>query len=349
VNQEPPYARIASDIRRRIATGQLKPGERIASARQIVREHGVAIATATKVLSALRDEGLVRTLPGVGTVVAEETPSHAPRPPRRREPRAGDADPTRDRIVRAAIRLADEEGLAGLSMRRVAAELGVATMSLYRHVAGKDELVLLMADRVFGEDPFPDPAPAGWRARLELVARRQWAIYRRHPWMASTVSFTRPMPSPNGMVHTEWTMRALDGLGLDLTTVFLVAISLTGYVRGIAVNLESEAEAVQDTGMTSDEWMDAHEATWAALMASGRFPMLSRIGQSPDFEYDLDRLFEFGVGLVLDGFAALLDRPTAVLDRPTAPTASSFEALRTGQPQSCGTGRTAPPGARDRR
>lgn len=301
---DPPYARIVAEIRRRIAAGELRPGDRVPSTRRITQEWGVAMATATKVLTALRQEGLVRAVPGVGTVVdaAESRPAPAPTR-RRREARDGEPELTRERIVRAAIDVADAEGLSALSMRRVATDLGVGAMSLYRYVPGKDELIVLMTEAVFAEDRLPEPPPPGWRAQLELVARLEWAIYRRHPWVARVVSFSRPVPAPDGMAHTELAMRAAASLGLDPATALLVSMTLAAQVLGIAVSLESELEAQQDTGITGDEWMDAREATWERHMASGRFPMLFSVGE--DFDPDLDSIFEIGLTLTLDGLAAL--------------------------------------------
>ena len=103
----------------------------------------MAMATATKVLTTLRQEGLVRAVPGVGTVVAEPQPRgpRAPGLPRERRPRETDRGLSRESVVRAGVEIADTEGLRALSMRRVAAEFGVSSMALYRHVASKDELV----------------------------------------------------------------------------------------------------------------------------------------------------------------------------------------------------------------
>src|SRR3954447_23499400 len=124
---QPPYRRIADEIRERIERGELRPGQTVPSARQITKDHGVALATAAKVLAALRQEGLVSAVPGIGTVVARDS-KPAVRRPRR----------TRDMgVVRVALEIADREGLAEVSMRRIASELGMATMSLYRHVPGK--------------------------------------------------------------------------------------------------------------------------------------------------------------------------------------------------------------------
>ncbi|MEV4187163.1 TetR/AcrR family transcriptional regulator, partial [Streptosporangium canum] len=108
-----------------------------------------------------------------------------------------------ERIVRAAIELADAEGLAAVSMRRVAERLGFTTMSLYRHVPGKAELVDLMRDEVMGGEPDAgaDRRP-GWRAELEAWARDGLALYRRHPWLAEP-SGTRRVPGPNAVAGFE--------------------------------------------------------------------------------------------------------------------------------------------------
>src|SRR3954451_9629537 len=211
---DPPYLRIVAELRDRITMGELGAGDRVPSTRQITQDWGVAMATATKVLATLQQEGLVRAVPGVGTVVAGR--QSTPRPRRLREPGDG---LTRERIVHTAIDSADAEGSGALSMRRVAAELGVATMSIYRHVRGKDELLLAMIDMAIGEWPLPEVPPAGWRARLELSSRLQWDGFRRHPWLAPAISLSRPQPTPNGMAHTEWALRALEGLGLDRPTM----------------------------------------------------------------------------------------------------------------------------------
>jgi DNA-binding transcriptional regulator YhcF (GntR family) len=292
----PPYRRIAAEIRQRITSGALRAGDRVPSTRQLVQEFGVAMATATKVLATLRHEGLVRTVPGIGTVV-DAPNTHAPtsRGPRQPEPGL-----TRHRIVHTAVGIADAEGLAALSMRRTAADLGVTTMALYRHVPGKDELLLLMADAVFGGIPLPEPPPTGWRPQLEAAARMQWAMYRRHPWLAQIMSFTRPLLSPRAMAHGEWVMRVLDGLGLDPVTMIHVHTTLAGYVRGLAMNLETEAEAVQDSGITDEQWMDAH-GTPAMTIAD--FPLMASV---PPRSLNLDTLFEFGLQRLLDGIGALI-------------------------------------------
>jgi AcrR family transcriptional regulator len=303
----PRYRRIADALRDRISAGDLAPGELVPSARRIAAEHGVALATATRVLADLRDDGLVRAVPGVGTVVVD-SPGRAPRPARAAPPSGPDPRELRtEQVVAVATALADEDGLAALSMRRIAAELGVATMSLYPRVRGKDELLVLMLDRVFAEFPPPTPPPgAGWRVRVELLARAQWAAYRRHPWSPGLMSLSRPQKAPHGMVHTEALLRAFDGFGLDRTTLVHAAVTVAGYVRGLAINLESELRAEQDTGLTADQWMRATQPAFDAVLAAGGFPMLTAIGAEPEIDMDLDSLFEFGLARLLDGFAGWL-------------------------------------------
>src|SRR5437764_8653718 len=139
------YREIAAELQRQIETGELPPGARVPSTRAIVDRWGVAMATATKVLTELRHRGLVRAVPGAGTVVEAggppappaAAPATVPAPTTRRPP-SPDRSLTSERIVAAGIEIADTEGLAAVSMRRVAGELGVATMSLYRHVEDKD-------------------------------------------------------------------------------------------------------------------------------------------------------------------------------------------------------------------
>jgi AcrR family transcriptional regulator len=308
---DPPYVRIAAEIRRRIDSGDLRPGDRVPSARRITQEWGVAIATATRVLAALQREGLVRAVPGVGTVVFAATPAARRRPlpaPRRG---AGEPQPelSRARIVRAAIEIAEAEGLAALSMRRVATALDAATMSLYRYVPGKDDLVLFMIDEAIGEEPFPPAPPAGWRARLELAARLQWTLFRRHRWLAPAMSLTRPQLAPNALAHTEWVLRALEGLGLDPRAAMYVNVVLFSYVRGLATSLEAEAEAERDTGMTGDEWMATRAAELDAAAGSGAFAAFLRAVEGAGFDLDLDTLFEFGLMRLLDGLGVYLGAP----------------------------------------
>ncbi|MFH9348624.1 TetR/AcrR family transcriptional regulator C-terminal domain-containing protein [Kitasatospora sp. NPDC017646] len=314
-----PSERIAAELRRRIAAGELKPGARVPSTRRIMRDWGVAMATATKVLNRLREEGLVRAVPGVGTVVAaarsaavasaQARPAATPGAAGVRRVKGGERELGRERIVEAAVRVADTEGLAALSMRRVATELGVATMSLYRHVPGKDELLRLMMGKAFGEQPFPGAPAPDWRAGLEEVSRLQWRIYRRHPWLASTMSFTRPVLAPDAALHTERAIAALAGLGLSWEEMAQASVSLAAFTCGLAVHFEREAQAEQDSGMSADEWMERlDDEDHDRLMADPeRFPMFDALNRGPELDLGLDALFEFGLARMLDGLGALIE------------------------------------------
>ncbi|MFD9355746.1 TetR/AcrR family transcriptional regulator C-terminal domain-containing protein [Streptomyces sp. NPDC060031] len=313
----PRYSQIVAELRQRIETGELAPGDRVPSTREITRRWGVAMATATKVLSELRREGMVRAVPGVGTVVAAQSrPVRAARLAAAARP-GGPSDAssvqpalTLGRIVGAAVAVADTEGLAAVSMRRVAAELGVATMSLYRHVADKDDLLTRMMDSVMAEHPLPAHPPEGWREAIELAARQLWDLFRRHPWLAPALSVTRPQVIISALPHSEWMLATLHAHGLDLQSAFTAHLSLLNYARGIAVNLEAEREAEAHSGLDSEEWMATQESKLLAILGTGRFPALSRLATA-GYDLDLDDLFEFGLQRLLDGLASLLNESSA--------------------------------------
>lgn len=311
VPDQPPYLRIAADIQRRIDSGELRVGDRVPSTRQIVDEWGVAMATATKALAALRQDGLVRTTSGSGTVVSERQPDRQRRTVRAAS-QSGLAGPTphRERIVRTAITIADHEGRTAVSMRRVAAELGVGTMSLYRHVPDKDELVRLMADAAFGAEELPEPGPDGWRAKLELVARLQWKMYRRHPWLAPVLlnSLNRPPAVPAGMRHVDWELRALEGLGLDERTMLYLVVTLNGYTGGMAISRSMEVEAELDSEISSTDRHEAEGGLVADVFAAEGLGKLAQAAtRVPDIG-SLDELFEFGLQRQLDGVATFLEQ-----------------------------------------
>ncbi|MFH9618188.1 TetR/AcrR family transcriptional regulator C-terminal domain-containing protein [Streptomyces pratensis] len=302
---EPPYLRIAGEIRRRIASGELGPGDPVPSTRRITQEWGVAMATATKALGALAQEGLVRAVPGVGTVVAESGRERATTQGRQL---------SRERVIRAAIALVDEEGLAALSMRRIATEFGTSTMALYSHVPSKGELVRLMAEAVFGSGP-AGPRPTGWRPMLEREARWLWKQYEQHPWLARAMAhLTRPMASPNAMLFTERVLSALTGLGLTPEQMLHIHLTVLGYAQGIAMAVELELQARQDSGVTADEWMTSMEPRMDAIQATAAYPVLSTFFGKDNFDLELGTLFEFGLARVLDGVEALVEGGTVAAD-----------------------------------
>ncbi|SDT78732.1 TetR/AcrR family transcriptional regulator C-terminal domain-containing protein [Actinoplanes derwentensis] len=293
---ESPYRRIVAEIRRRIETGELRPGDRVPSARAITREWGVAIATATKAHAALREAGLTTARPGVGTVVA------GPAPPKQ-------TDLSLDRIVAEAITIAGRDGLAEVSMRRIAAGLNVATMSLYRHVPSRDDLVHAMIDAALGDLRVPARYTGDWRTDLDRCARALWAAFQRHPWLGPSMSVTRPQPAPNALRLGEWLMGALGPTGLGVTDRMLVQVLLFSFVRGVASGLEPEALAVRDTGISDEQWMERQAGVFARFVEQHPAPHYEQLFRGDlDFEFDLDVLFEFGLARLLDGLAVWINR-----------------------------------------
>jgi AcrR family transcriptional regulator len=228
-------------------------------------------------------------------------------PPQRPGPRAGlDVD----RIVAAAVALADGEGLATLSMRRVAAELGVGTMTLYTHVPGKGELVDLMLDSVLA-DMYPDEqavVTGGWRDRLTTVARANWNFFLRHPW-AVHLATGRPPLGPGLMRKYELELRAVDGLGLPEVQMDLLVTLLTGFVRATVGGVHEKVAAERATGVTEAQWWAATEPYVARVFDVERFPTAARVGPVAGEElgaFDPDRSFEFGLARLLDGIGVLV-------------------------------------------
>lgn len=310
------YQAIAAQIREDIVTGRLRPGERVPSTRQITRQWGVAVATATKALQALQAEGLVRGVVGVGTVVADRPqrmepaapdgagPSpHSTVGPRRRRPaREAETELARDRIVKTAVTIADNEGMGAVTMRRLAVELDAAVMSLYRYVPSKDDLLVLMVDHILGEALLPEPAPQGWRERIEAMARLQWATVKRHPWMGSGMSMRRPLLVPAGMAQTDWFIGELRGLGFDADDALQIHLTIAGLMAGMAVSLLLEVEAERDAGQPYEEWWKRSEVAMERLDVDRRFPHLASVQSPPD----LDAVFELGLTLILDGLSQRL-------------------------------------------
>jgi AcrR family transcriptional regulator len=229
-----------------------------------------------------------------------------------------------ERIVRAAIELADESGLAALTMRRVAERLGVGTMSLYTYVPGKPELLDVMLDTVLGELAAPD-ADGSWRDRLEHCAREHWKLYHRHPWVLQ-VSGARSLLGPNETAVFDTELQAVSGVGLDAREMILVVSLVTGYVRGAAQVAVEAAQAAQHTGVTDEQWWAAREPIFDRYFDASRYPTLTSLAEAGAFQqpegeldYNLQNAvdsFEFGLQRVLDGVEAFIEARAARPDRP---------------------------------
>ncbi|MEW1841515.1 TetR/AcrR family transcriptional regulator [Nonomuraea angiospora] len=231
-----------------------------------------------------------------------------------RASRKGKPELSVDRIVRAAIEVADAEGLAALSMRRVAERLGVGTMSLYTYVPGKPELFDVMLDTVYGETARPEDVPGGWRGRLEQIARENWALYLRHPWLLQ-VAASRPVLGPNVTAKYDYELRAVDGIGLTDLEMDSVITLVSGFVHGTARGAVEAAQAESLTGMTDEQWWAAHAPFLSRITDAARYPTAARVGQAAgealNAAYSPEHAFEFGLERVLDGVEALINRRSA--------------------------------------
>jgi AcrR family transcriptional regulator len=211
-------------------------------------------------------------------------------------------------IVEAALRVADAEGIAAMSMRRVADELGAGAMTLYRYVPGKAELLDVMLDTVYGELP-KRVVPGDWRAKLDEVARENRELYLKHPWMLH-VAVSRPPLGPEVMAKYEYELAAVEGIGLTDVEMDATVALVNGYVHG-AVRAAVEArQVIQHSGMTDKQWWLAHVPHLDRIADIDSFPLATRVGTAVgdefDAPYDSDHAFEYGLGRLLDGVAALV-------------------------------------------
>ncbi|WP_412517402.1 GntR family transcriptional regulator [Actinomadura madurae] len=293
---DPPYRAIAAEIRSRIESGELRPGDRVPSIRQIAQRWGVAVATATRAAAVLREQGLVEPRVGAGTVVSAADPGESPRP-------AG-GPAKRTRLLQAAIAIADVEGIEAVSIRRLGAQLGVRPMSLYQSITSKEELLMQMADHVFGEVTLPPEGPEGWREKLEFIAYAEWELCRRHLWLPKIVSFKRPLFAPNMMAHTEWVLRALDGLGLSMEMRMREALTIHLIAVATGSSLAEEDDIENSTGISLYHWNLTPQVRERKTSNLTQFPLISAVPRGT--AKDLEGLFEYSLARHLDGLAAML-------------------------------------------
>ncbi len=216
-----------------------------------------------------------------------------------------------ERIVAAAVAVAAAEGLAAVSMGRVAQEVGASTMSLYRYVSAKDELYVLMQEAAVGP-PAPLPAlesGAGWRAALTEWAVGQRERFLAHLW-ALRIPIGGPPATPNSLAWWEQGLQALEGSGLGEGDKISVILLVSNFVRSEALLMSDLSAAVTARGVSPEEVVAGHERTLRRLVDPARHPAIHRLLASgvmsePD---DPDYEFTFGLTTLLDGVEALIRR-----------------------------------------
>lgn len=219
---------------------------------------------------------------------------------------------TVDAIIAAAIEIADEQGMAALSMRTVGERLGRTGMALYTYVPSKGELVDLMYDTVIAEAHHTYDLGDGWRPALTAWSEDLWAFYLRHPWVLQ-VSQARPVLGPNEYVVLDEVLRILFETGLDAAALRQVTGALFQFVRGVAQVVAEAREASAATGTSDEEWWYARSALLSEMAPDfdQRFPMVAKIARSGGFtladetvpyqEQAATETFRTGLTALLDG------------------------------------------------
>lgn len=215
-----------------------------------------------------------------------------------------------DEVIDAAIELADRDGLDALSMRGLAEHVGVGVMSLYTYVAGRDDLVVLMVDQVYGRAPL-QPMAGDLRARLTLVADAVLGVHREHPWLLDVVG-VRPWLGPHVADRYEWQLSAVEGVGLDDVEMDQTITLVAGFAANVARAEHAVRRAERQSGMTDLEWWQANSDELGRVMAHREYPIAGRVGSAAGEAYqagsDPRRELEFGLARILDGIEAYLSR-----------------------------------------
>jgi AcrR family transcriptional regulator len=205
---------------------------------------------------------------------------------------------SRDQIVRVAIELADEHGLAAVSTRRIATKLGSGPTSMYWHVPSKADLYELMFDAALGEIELP-PRPSGdWQADLRALARSTHLMLQRHPWLI--LLGIQPGLGPNTRRYGEYGMRVLSSLGLTAQARTEVLALLNNYLFGFAHRETAMHQLIKRAGLTEHQWQQ--RLRHYADDARQHDPDLARDIESRTHLTGNDS-FEFGLGCVLTGIA----------------------------------------------
>ncbi len=216
-----------------------------------------------------------------------------------------------DKIVQAAVEIADAEGIEAVSTRKVAEAVGISPMSFYTHLPSKAELHDLMLDYVAAPSTSTprDWDKMHWRARMTVIAEAMWGGYLRHPWVLQFQTH-RPVLGPNTLASYEVALSAVDGIGLDEIEMDLAITALADLVAGAVRNAARQKFVYEATGMSDDQWWYTI-APFLDTIDYGHYPISARVGPITAAEYgagDPERAFKFGLERFLDGMEIMLAR-----------------------------------------
>lgn len=204
-------------------------------------------------------------------------------------------------IAAAAVRIADAEGLDAVSMRKVAAELGCGTMSLYNYVPRKEDLYELMLDAVSGGYDLPDKPSGDWRADMMALAHQARAMMHRHTWVPRLMSPVYGF-SPNVLAYMEYTLSILDGLDARFGEKMELIAMVNGVVTTYTANEIATAERSRSLPWTEEQEHAARTNYLISQIMTGKYPRLAAGFAEDSGPIDLEGVFDRALGRVLDSF-----------------------------------------------
>ena len=218
---------------------------------------------------------------------------------------------TVDQILGAAMGLLDEEGIDGLSMRKLAGRLDAGATSLYWHVKNRDELVVLLIDAVYGEIELPEDVTAEtWRDAAREFARNTRATAGRHPWLVSVLDqLVLAHLGPNVSRLADRMLAVFQTAGFELQEAERALNTLLAYITGVSIGEAAFHTSLARQGTTEQEWLE-EEGRIVDEMAS-ELPRLREVAdgyRNADVQAKMDEDFEYGLDRVLDGLQARLDQ-----------------------------------------
>lgn len=216
-------------------------------------------------------------------------------------------------IVDKAIEIADKDGLPALSMSRVAEALGFSTMSLYRYITAKEDLLILMQEAASDIAIPAEEEGDDWRESMRQFVRELMRVYTEHPWFTEIPIMGAPM-TPNQLRFVEWMLRAMRDFPLSDSEKIAIILLLSSYARSSGI-LQRDMERIVGAGASHEAFSGlAYTSALKQLVTPEQFPYLSGVvasgvytGENAD-DASIDDDFDFGLERILDGIAAYLDR-----------------------------------------